>query len=169
VLIEAPLSKSYDFTQLLQGGADEVFVLLCPVREAEWVPGWRPHLVIAESGLAERDCVFVTPDGESREATWVITEHDPIARSVEMLKISPGFLVTRLRIDVAPAAEGRSTARVQYRYTAIGPMGRSFVSDQTSERWVEFMRGWERAMNDFLLGRRASGGAPAGTSTSCST
>ena len=150
--IESPLAKSYEFTQLLQGGPDEVFALLCPVREAEWVPGWKPRLVITESGLAERDCVFVTPDGESGEATWVITEHDPLTRRVEMLKVSPGFLVTRLRIDVAPAEEGKSTARVAYRYTAIGPTGRAFVKAQTPERWVEFMRGWQSAMNDFLPG-----------------
>ena len=159
VRIQPPVSVAVEYTQALDATPDEAFELLCPVREAEWVPGWRPSTVLSESGLVERDCVFVTPDaeatgGEPREATWVVTEHDAGARRVEMLKLSPGYLVTRLRIDVARAGAG-STAHVRYRYTALGPDGEAFVRDWTAERWSEFMQSWETNLNEFLRHARS--------------
>ncbi len=169
VPVRAPVQRAFEYRQTLDGMPDEVFALLCPVREAEWVPGWRPSIVLTESGLVERDCVFLTPDGVTtsgapREATWVVTEHDAAARTVEMLKVSPGFLLTRLRITVAPAgAGGGSTAHVSYRYTALGPEGDAFVGSQTPARWTEFMRTWEYNLNAFLRARsRTPGESHAG-------
>ncbi|MFL5578563.1 MAG: hypothetical protein ACJ79S_21620 [Gemmatimonadaceae bacterium] len=154
VPVRAPVTMAFAYTQTLLGTPDEVFALLCPVREAEWVPGWRPSIVLSASGLVERDCAFVTPDGETpdgaaREATWVVTEHDAEARRVEMLKVSPGYLVTRLRIDVA-AVDCGSTAHVRYRYTALGPDGEAFVRGRTPAHWAEFMQSWETSLNAYL-------------------
>jgi hypothetical protein len=158
--ITAPVRVSRSYTQTLDGAADEVFALLCPVREREWVQGWDPDLVVSASGVAERDCVFTTPDG-ARQATWVITEHEPTAGRVEMIKVTPGYLVIRLRILVRPldaAAPGRRTAaEITYQYTALGEEGAAFVAGRTEEAYEEFMRGWEESMNRFLRQRRAAG------------
>ena len=56
------------------------FPLLCPVREAEWIDGWNPVLILTQSGFAEQDCVFVT-DAKFHDAIWYITRHDPRAAS----------------------------------------------------------------------------------------
>ena len=161
--IEPPRRASFEYVQALNAAPDAVFPLLCPVREAEWVPGWNPRLVLSASGVAEPGCVFTTPDGETgagapREATWVVTAHDPDGRHVAMVKVSPEYLVTRLWIDVQPGEEpSTSRARVTYEYTALGPDGVDFVRTRTPLAWQDFMQTWERALNEYLDRRGAQG------------
>ena len=69
----------------LLGPAAKVFPLLCPVREMDWAEGWEPEKVISESGVAERNCVFLTPDKDG-SAIWYITRHEPDTGFIEMLK-----------------------------------------------------------------------------------
>jgi hypothetical protein len=158
--IMAPVRVSRSYTQTLEGTPEEVFPLLCPVREREWVEGWDPELVVSASGVAERDCVFITPDG-ARQATWVITEHEPAAGRVEMIKVTPGYLVIRLRITVRPlgggAAARQTAAEVSYQYTALDEEGAAFVAGRTEAAYATFMRAWEDALNRFLRQRRAGG------------
>ena len=65
------------YVQRLDGPSSAVFPLLCPVREAEWIVGWDPRLVVTASGVAERDCVFVT-EASPHEAVWYVTRHDDV-------------------------------------------------------------------------------------------
>ena len=158
--LQAPVRVTRTYTQTLDGTAEEVMPLLCPVREAEWVEGWDPGLVLSESGFVERDCVFTTPDGE-REAVWVVTEHEPARGLVEMIKTTPGFAVVRLHILLRPLEAGsagapRTAAEVTYRYTALGPEGEAFVRGRTEEAYGELMRAWEAALNNHLRVLRQS-------------
>jgi hypothetical protein len=118
--ILSPVRARRCFTQRLRGSAADVFPLLCPVREAEWIDGWEPEVVYSASGRAEEGCVFVTRDGGD-EAIWVIDVHDPEAGILEMVKSTPGCLVTRIRIEVADDGPGRSRARVAYEHTSLSP------------------------------------------------
>jgi len=159
--IVPPHRKTFEFEQQLTGPADEVFALMCPVRECEWVEGWRPRLVVSSSGLAEPGCVFVTSDrvtssGEQRDAVWLIVRHQPAQRRTEMIKMTPGHLVTRLWIAVQPGTAGSSSARIRYEFTALGPEGSAFVDEYSDESWKAFMTTWERALNAFLDGRHAT-------------
>ena len=159
--VSSPIRKAYTYVQQLDGSADEVFPLLCPVRECDWIAGWNPRLVISKCGVAEAGCVFLTTDGHApsgvaREATWVITEHDPIERHVAMTKVSPDFLVTRLWISVQPGAlPEECRAEIRYEYTAVGPDGEAFVRTHTPDTWTTFMQKWESTLNEYL--RRRSG------------
>ena len=149
MIIAAPIRARHTYTQHLDAPPDAVFPLLCPVREVEWVPGWSPRLVVSASGVAERDCVFVTPEDDG-EATWVVTEYEPAARRVEMLKLVPGVLVVRLHVVVRDGAAGGSEADVTYTYTALDAAGEAYVAARTPEAYAAFMRGWERSLNDYL-------------------
>lgn len=53
---------TYEFTPTNDAPPDRVFPLLCPVREAEWVPDWKYQLIYSQSGFAEEGCVFTTPN-----------------------------------------------------------------------------------------------------------
>ncbi|HEY5761902.1 MAG TPA: hypothetical protein VIS73_01700, partial [Rhodocyclaceae bacterium] len=95
--IVPPKRAAHTYVQTLVTPPDQVFTLLCPVREADWIDGRDPRLMISASGVVEPDCVFVTPS-EGTEATWVVTRHEPAAGFVEMLKITPGVTACRLTI-----------------------------------------------------------------------
>lgn len=146
--IRTPNRVTRSYTQHLAATPGEVFPLLCPVRETEWIPGWDPRIVISQSGVAEPDCVFVTgPD--SAEAVWVITRHEPDAGFVEMLKITPGVTACRLTITLSSADNG-TDAEVTYSHTSLGPEGDAFVAEFTEEYYLQFMRDWEGRLNHFL-------------------
>jgi hypothetical protein len=147
VKIIKPVRVTRTYRQRLDGSPSRVFELLCPVREADWITGWDPRLVITESGVAEADCVFVTPG--SPEAVWVITRHAAAERFVEMLKITPDVTVCRLTIRVRPTAAG-AEADVTYSHTSLGPAGDAFVAAFTEDHYRTFMQDWEARMNHYL-------------------
>lgn len=143
-----PRRAAHTYIQNLQASPDVVFGLLCPVREAEWIPGWDPLLVVSESGVAERDCAFVTQSLPSN-SIWYVTRHEPENLFIEMIKLSPGVTACRLTIQVRRATSG-STAEVAYMHTSLGPEGDAFVQAFNAESYVRFMRDWEERMNHYL-------------------
>jgi hypothetical protein len=148
---QPPVRVRHTYTQTLEAPPVKVFPLLCPVREAEWVPGWRCDWVLSESGVAEPGCVFQTPGEEGLPAAiWLITEHDPLNLHVEMVKTTPAHSLTRLVIDLEPLYPDRTRADIAYEFTALSARGEVFVRSRTAEWYEGFMRGWESAMNHYL-------------------
>jgi len=143
-----PRRAAHTFTQHLEATPDRVFALLCPVREADWIRGWDPLLVVSESGVAERDCAFVTASLPCN-SIWYITRHEPQNLFVEMIKLAPGVTACRLTIQVRPASSG-STADVTYMHTSLGPEGDAFVKAFSEEYYRDFMRDWEARMNHYF-------------------
>jgi hypothetical protein len=141
------------WTQTIEASADRVFPLLCPVREEEWLDGWRDHyeLIYSESGLAEDGCVFRTMPPERPETIWMITKHDPVAKAVEFVRVTPGLVATRLNIDVEAVSTGSSRVHIRYTHTPISGTGAEFVSETHSEENFERdMLWWQDSMNHWL-------------------
>lgn len=143
-----PYRVSRTCLQTLEGSPDQVFPLLCPVRECDWVNGWDPKVVITESGIAERDCVFIIGP-EDIEATWVIVEYEPPVW-IEFLKLVPQHTVGRISIGLRPGVEGGTTAEVTYAYTAISERGRAAVNGFTEGFYRRFIQDWENELNYYL-------------------
>ena len=149
VKIAEPNRVARSYTQSLVGRPEAVFPLLCPVREADWIPGWDPALVLSTTGLAERDCVFVTAS-QPADATWYVTRHEPAAGFVEMIKITPSVTACRLTIQVRAVGEG-CEADVTYMHTSLGPQGDEFVRAFTEPAYVQAMQQWEARLNHYLV------------------
>jgi hypothetical protein len=147
--IARPRRVKRSYTQQLVAEPTRVFPLLCPVREADWIEGWNPLLVLSESGLAERDCVFTTA-ATAGDAVWYVTRHEPAEGFVEMIKITPAVTACRLSIQLL-AIEGGSEAVVTYTHTSLGPEGDAYVDAFTEEHYIRFMRQWQTQINHYLL------------------
>jgi len=146
--IHPPNRVTHTYTQRLVAPPAVVFPLLCPVREADWIDGWNPLLVLSHTGRAEPDCVFVT-DSRPYDAVWFITRHEPERGFVEMIKVTPDVTACKLTIRLRAAGSG-SEADVTYSHTSLGPQGDVFVASFTAEFYVQFMREWEERMNHYL-------------------
>ena len=136
------------YTQRLVAGPTEVFPLLCPVREADWIEGWDPSVVISESGVAEPDCVFLT-EANPDDAIWYITRHEPDNGFVEMIKITPTVTACKLSIQLRPIENG-SEATIIYAHTSLGPDGDALVESFTEEYFEQFMQDWEARIDHYL-------------------
>lgn len=152
-----PIRATRTYKQRLVSGPAAVFPLLCPVREADWIEGWNPPLVISLSGVAEPDCVFTT-SSEPIDAVWYITRHEPSAGLVEMLKITPDVTACRLTIQLRAAGDG-SEVDITYSHTSLGPEGDKFVASFTEDFYRQFMQDWESRINHYLRHGKALGAA----------
>ena len=146
--IVQPVRATRTYTQHLVAGPDAVFPLLCPVREADWIDGWDPPLVVTTSGVAEPDCVFTT-SAQPIDAIWMITRHERAAGFVEMVKVTPTVTACKLTIQLR-AAPGGCEADVTYSHTSLGPQGDVFVAAFTEEYYRGFMLDWEARINHYL-------------------
>jgi hypothetical protein len=146
--IETPNRVTRTYTQQLVAEPSKVFPLLCPVREADWIEGWDPVVVLSQSGLAELDCVFLTEASPSN-AIWYITRHEPDSGFVEMIKITPTVSACKLSIQLRAVKAG-SEAIVTYSHTSLGPEGDAVVAAFTEEYYRQFMREWEAQINHYL-------------------
>jgi hypothetical protein len=146
--VRAPNRVTHTYKQRLIASPSKVFPLLCPVREAEWIDGWSPVMILSQSGGAEQDCVFIT-DAKVHDAIWYITRHDPARGFVEMIKVTPGVTACKVTIRVRPAKPG-SEAEITYSHTSLGPEGDVYIASFTAEYYVQFMREWESRMNHYL-------------------
>jgi hypothetical protein len=147
--VEAPKRVSRSYTQSIGAPPDEVFPLLCPVRETEWVNGWKPSLVLSSSGVAEPDCVFVTP-GLPDNALWVMTVHEPRQHRLEMLKLIPEVVVGKIAIQLSADGAKGTRAEITYSYTALSAYGERALGEFSEEHFRSFMETWEREINHYL-------------------
>jgi hypothetical protein len=148
-----PLRIMRTYVQKLQARPEEVFPLLCPVRETEWVKDWDPLVVYSQSGLAEPECVFLTGNGEP-ESVWIITKRDSDRFELEIIKVTPWTTVAKISIFLSQNEESGTDATVTYTYTALSQAGEDFLNQYTESYYAEFMRYWEAAINDYLLSKR---------------
>jgi hypothetical protein len=139
---------THQFTQTNVAPPETVFPLLCPVREADWVPGWQYRLIYSQSGFAELGCVFITEENH-RETTWIVTEYDPAAFRIAFVWVDPGMVTAQIRIRLEPSGHA-TTAHIQYTYTALSPEGNREVERFTEDWFRQKMQGWESAINHYL-------------------
>lgn len=58
---ENPLRRiSFTAQRKFQASPEEIFPLLCPITELDWLPGWNCKLLHSQSGYAQLNCVFRT-------------------------------------------------------------------------------------------------------------
>jgi len=148
------------YRQTINASPEVVFPLLCPVREAEWLDGWRYTMLFSQSGLAEEGAVFTTPGEGEEDTVWIMTRHDAVQWAVEFTRFTPGSRVCVLRIGVKPASQGRSLVDIAYTYTATATAGNAFIDRFTEDAFRGAVTFWERSMNHWLetgerLARRA--------------
>jgi hypothetical protein len=151
-----PVRVERTYVQKLRGKPEDIFPLLCPVREKEWAAGWDPLQIYTQSGFAENDCVFTTGD-EKPEAIWVITRFDPADFKLEIVKVTPGMTVARIHIGLSRNDAGDTDARIVYLYTAISADGEKFVQGYSEEYFRKFMKFSESTLNEFLERQRENG------------
>lgn len=138
------------YLQTINAPPDEVFPLICPVREAEWLDGWQYTMLFSASGLVEQGAIFSTPGDGEPDTLWVVTRHDVVQRVVEFTRFTPGSRMCVLLIVVAPDGAGRSSVDVEYTYTSLTVVGQQFIDGLTEERFRRDVMFWERSMNHWL-------------------
>jgi len=138
--------KSFYAEQTLAGPPEEVFPLLCPVRESEWLAGWQCEMIHTGSGVAEQDCVFSTTDPESgKRDVWLISRYRP-PREIEFIRFDCRRVI-RYTIRLEEHGEGGTVARWRQVLTAIDG---GEITGPSPEAFAAMVAKDEQALNHFL-------------------
>ena len=138
----------YEYEHFLEAPAEEVFPLLCPVREYEWIPQWQCDMIYSESGVAELGCVFSTDFGDDfgRE-TWVVFCYQP-AEKIGFIR-SGEYRTTRYEIFLSPQGSGTSIRWCQ-EITALSSSGDDVVTAFTKECFDALMISLNKMLAHYL-------------------
>lgn len=142
--------KTLTYRQLNTGNIKDVFPLLCPVRELDWLDGWQCTLVHSTSELIEQGCVFTTPHHGKQETTWYVTQHDPIHYSVEFVRVTPGESVVKINILLEAISHDSTEAILTYEYTSLSEAQARFIQKELENEFKRSMVWWEKAINHYL-------------------
>ncbi len=147
-----------EYVQTNPAPPEKVFSLLCPVREAEWVPGWEYRLIYSKSGIAELGCVFTTPNDDGSQTTWMTIEYEPLRR-IGFVWVWPKMVAARLRFDLE-ASGAQTHLHARYEYTGLSEKGNAEVERYAEEWFATKIKHFEAALNHYLAtGKRIAAGA----------
>lgn len=144
----------------VHGSPADLFPLLCPVREYEWLPGWRCRMGYSQSGVAERDAVFTTSHlFGAKSVVWTCITYEPDSL-VEYLMVSGRDGVVRLSIGLEAAEEGRTRVSWGMLFTATTRIGARLGRHQFSESaFAKMIDERKRELDHFLTtGTMLAGG-----------
>jgi hypothetical protein len=134
----------------LSASPSQVFPLLCPVREHDWIPTWRAQIVHSHSGLAELDCVFITQSPSDGERTWVCTRFEP-SDAIEYTAFSTLGYVMHLTIALEAQGEGGTNVSWSRRFIAVNGEGKAWIDAIPSPRMAEATGALAKLLEYYLV------------------
>ncbi len=147
--IEKPNRISHKYIQTINGSPKDIMPLYCPVRELDWCENWGPKAVYSNTGMVEKDCVFITSHGDD-DIVWIVSDYDVEKGHVVMYYHVPGILVTKLEILADPIAVNKTKVTLTYSKTSLSETGDKVLDGFTKEEYDIMMDSWEKAMNHYL-------------------
>ena len=102
------------YCQTIHAPPEMVFPLLCPVREIDWLDGWRYAMLYSDSGLIEEGVVFSTALAGEEDTVWIVTKHDQPKGEIHFARFTHQSRTCVLKIAVRPKGEYSSYVDVSY-------------------------------------------------------
>lgn len=134
-----------DIPLTFTGTPEEVFPLLCPVREYDWIPDWSCTMIHSASGVAELGCIFMRDRGE----TWITTRYEPPVR-IDYTIVLPGLTVRTLSFVLQATGPRTTSAALRTTATALGQSGVDEVLGWTADAQRRLWRLREEQANHYL-------------------
>jgi len=123
---------------------DLVFPLACPVEEYKWIPGWKCDLVHCPNERVEHGTVFDEYSSAPflvgkawAKTTWTAMLHEPNRHRVHYA-IKNVASESLYKIEFSDDGSGGTLARLNFRYSASGPLGRKVIRSR-GEAKIELM------------------------------
>jgi hypothetical protein len=118
------------FSGTFETTVEDLFPLLCPAREADWIPGWDCELVYTDSGHAEENCIFETEESNTvGDGLWMFTRFET-NRYVEFVRVQKD-LVTHACITLIDNNDGTVTATWKIISTGLTEKGNKQVDEMS--------------------------------------
>ena len=135
---------------------EDVFPMLCPVREYEYLPGWECDIVYLDSGLAEQGGVFTTaPHGVGEQGdVWVISRYDP-DRAIEFVRINNMRSVV-LRIELQGTETGGTVVTWEQVITGLTEEGNHHIQKLEQSDYTAMLSHFQELLQHYFDSGKAS-------------
>jgi hypothetical protein len=128
-------------TVVIKAAIEDVFPLLCPERERDWLPGWDYEMVHSNSGLIELGCIFKNSMDE-KNVTWICTTYDKKDYEIYFVQYFNSVMVGELGISLSMVDEKITRMEIINTRTALNEEGNKFVEEHSEKDMTEF---WNKA------------------------
>ena len=137
------------FSSTLESTPEEIFPLLCPTREADWVDGWKCELLYTGSGYAEDKAIFRTDENShSGKSLWMVTRYEP-NEIVDLIRFMGNDVLQHIHIEVKDNKNGSTTIMWESTFTALSEKGNRIVKEQVEPHVPREAHG--KTITEYLL------------------
>jgi hypothetical protein len=134
--------------QNLKAKPSDVFPLLCPKREYDWIPGWNCDIIYSKSGFAEQDCIFNTHFPNDCFETWVTDKYIP-NQEIQFIRVSEERVI-RYSIQLTENTDGTTRACWEQTITSLNQKGNSYIEKFDDNAFFLKIKHLEKLLNHFL-------------------
>jgi hypothetical protein len=127
----------------------DIFPLLCPVREYDWIEHWECAMVYSDSGVAEDNCIFLTHMWSDNEV-WVVSRYEPENFAIEFVVTRFPNMVMKLDIRIEDGGAGRSKLHWRRTFTGLSEDGNAFIAEFSEEKQLEQLKVIEASLAHYL-------------------
>lgn len=128
----------------------DVFPLLCPIREYDWLDGWACDMIYSDSGVAENNGIFKSEFVSGIEATWVTIKRDEENFVFELIIFFSDLAVARMDVSLADNGDGSSTLHWTRTVTGLSENGDQILDHMGGEFFRERMDWLIDSLNHYL-------------------
>lgn len=134
---------------LLQASPDQVFPLLCPIREYDWIESWKCDLIYSESSFAENDCIFTTHFSNEENETWVVDKYE-MNKQIQFIRFTKTRVI-RHSISLIECENNTTKAVWEQLTTSLNSEGNIFIENFPDEEYTDMVKRIEKMLNYYLL------------------
>jgi hypothetical protein len=124
-----------DSTHRISASAADIFPLLCPVREYDWIDGWNCRMIYSDTGVAENNGIFTTAFPRGVEEVWVVSRYEPERYTIQFVAVNPESHVMKLDIKVEERGENAADVRFTNTFTGLTEKGNAFLQQYAAETY----------------------------------
>ncbi len=138
----------FTHTQHYNAPVHEVFPLLCPVREHDYIPRWQAEIVHLATGLAEQGGVFTTTSAGGGRDVWIISRYEPLER-IQFVRVD-ALRTMIYDLHVEPTDGGGTQIRWEQQVTGLSPEGDEHLAAQSQADFVSMLEAMARMLEHYL-------------------
>lgn len=131
---------------------EELFPLLCPKKEEEWIPGWECETIWSTSGYNEEGAVFRTQKPYGTELYWTTLEYNKESRRVDFLISAPRLYMFRFKIHLEELSKDLFSLTFTQTFTAVSEDGNTLIRQYQNEDYDGRLQNLAGLLDRYLEG-----------------
>lgn len=129
---------------------EEVFPLLCPKKEEDWIPGWACETIWSKSGYNEAGAIFRTEKPYGTELYWTTLKYNIKDKIIDFLITAPRLFMFHFTIEIDTSGEDILAITTTQVFTSVSEQGNAFIANFEQEDYDVRVKHLENLIYAYL-------------------